>query len=89
MFHNMFALFTIIKKSSIHKKWLLVIFTTYLYVCSMLSQLKHKRFFLFIVNRNPHIFQQKKHVVQKIEIITAIVTQTWQLCTWQYQRMHR
>ena len=35
------------KKSSIHKKWLLIIFTTYLYVCSMLSQLKHNGFFLF------------------------------------------
>jgi len=34
----MFALFTIIK-SSIHKKWLLIIFTTNVDVCSMLSQL--------------------------------------------------
>ena len=42
----------------------------------MLSQLKHKGFFLFFVNRNPHIFLQKKHAVEKIEIITAIVTQT-------------
>ena len=31
------------------------IFDVYL----MLSQLKHKRFFLFFVNRNPHIFPQK------------------------------
>jgi len=54
----------------------------------MLSQLKHNGFFsLFFVNRIPHIFPQKKH--QKIEIITAIVTQTWQLCIWQYQRMHK
>ena len=37
----------------------------------MLSQLKH------ILNRNPHIFPQKTpHVVEKIEINTAIVTQT-------------
>ena len=42
----------------------------------MLSQLKHNGFFIILVNRNPHIFPQKKHVVQKIEIITAIVTQT-------------
>ena len=33
-------------------------------------------FKVFVVNRNPHIFPQKKHVIQKIEIITAIVTQT-------------
>ena len=45
--YTMFALFTIIKKSSIHKQWLLIIFATYLYVCSMLSQLKHDGFFLF------------------------------------------
>jgi len=43
----------------------------------MLSQLKHNGFFLFFVNRNPHISSKKKHVVEKI--ITAIVTQTWQL----------
>ena len=43
----------------------------------MLSELKHTVVFVFFfVNRNPHIFPQKKHVVQKIEIITAIVTQT-------------
>jgi len=60
----------------------------YLYVCSVLSQLKHNGFFLFFVNRNPHSFLKKKDVVQKIEIITAIVTQTWQLCIWQYQRMY-
>ena len=42
----------------------------------MLSQLKHNGFFPFCVNRNPHLFSQKKHVVEKIEIITAIVTQT-------------
>ena len=41
----------------------------------MLSQLKHKRFFLFFVNRNPHIFPHK-HVTEKIEINNAIVTQT-------------
>jgi len=28
-------------------------------VYSMLSQIKHKGFFLFFVNRNPHIFPQK------------------------------
>ena len=40
----------------------------------MLSQLINNRFFsLFFVNKSPHIFQ---HVVEKIEIITAIVTQT-------------
>ena len=33
-------------------------------------------FNVFFVNRNPQIFPQKKHVVQKIEILTAIVTQT-------------
>ena len=38
----------------------------------MLSQLKHKRFFLFFVHRNPHIFPQKKHVIEKIEINNAI-----------------
>ena len=58
--YNMFALFTIIKKVLFRKKWLLIIFTTYLYVYSMLSQLKHNGFFLFFVNRNPHIFPQKK-----------------------------
>ena len=42
----------------------------------MLSQLKHKRFFLFFVNRNPHVFPQKTHVVEKIDTNTAIVTQT-------------
>ena len=45
----------------------------------MLSQLINNGFFFF-VNKNPHIFPQKKHVVEKIEIITAIVTQTLQLC---------
>ena len=39
----------------------------------MLSQLK---LFLFFVNRNSHIFPPKKYVVEMIEIITAIVTQT-------------
>ena len=34
------------KKSSIHKKLLLIIFTMYLYVFSMLSQLKHNGFFI-------------------------------------------
>ena len=43
----------------------------------MLSQLIHNGFFLcFFVNKTPHIFPHKKHVVEKIEIITAIVTQT-------------
>ena len=37
----------------------------------MLSQIKHKVIFLFFVNRNPHIFPAKKHVVEKIEIIIA------------------
>jgi len=37
----------------------------------MLSQLKHKRFFLFFVNRNPHI-PAKKHVIEKIEINNAV-----------------
>jgi len=35
-------------------------FSTYFDVYSMLSQLKHKGFFLFFVNRNPHIFLAKK-----------------------------
>jgi len=56
----MFALFTIIKTVILIKTWLLIIFTTYLYVCSMLSQLKHNGFFLFFVNRNPHLFPAKK-----------------------------
>ena len=47
------------KKVLYIKKGLLIIFTTYLYVCSMLSQLKHNEFFLFFVDRNPHIFPQK------------------------------
>ena len=43
----------------------------------MLTQLINNGFFLlFFVNKNLHIFPQKKHVVEKIEIITAIVTQT-------------
>jgi len=36
----------------------------------------YKRFFQYFVNRNPHIFPQKTHVVEKNEINTAIVTQT-------------
>ena len=50
--------------------------TTYFDLYSKLSQLKHNGFFLFFVNRNPHIFSQTKHMVEKIEIITVIVTQT-------------
>ena len=76
------------KKSYIHKKWLLIIFTTYLYVCSMLSQLINNGFFLFSLTKIIIFSRKKKHVVEKIEIITAIVTQTWQLCIWQYQRMY-
>jgi len=45
-------------------------------VYSMLSQLKHKRFFLFLVNSKPHLFPQNKHVVEHNQITTAIVTQT-------------
>jgi len=51
------------------------------YAYLMLSKLKHKIFFLFFVFRlSPHITPQKKHELEKIEINTAIVTQTWQLC---------
>jgi len=46
-------------KKVLHKKWLLISFTKYLYECSMLSQLTHNGFFIFFVNRNPHIFMQK------------------------------
>ena len=41
----------------------------------MLSQPKHKRFFLFFVNRNPH-FPAKKLVIEKLEINNAILNQT-------------
>jgi len=51
-------------------------FPSIFYVYSILYQLKHKRILLFFVNRNPHIFPQKTHVVEKIEINTAIVIQT-------------
>jgi len=54
----------------------------------LFCQLNSNQLQCWFSNRNPHIFPQKKHVVQKIEIITAIVTQTWQLCICQYQRMH-
>ena len=43
----------------------------------MLSQLKHNGFFSFFSLTEILIFsRKKKHVVQKIEKITAIVTQT-------------
>ena len=61
--YTMFALFTIIK-NYIHKKWLLSICTTYLYVCSMLSQLKHNGFFLFFRWQKSSYFPTKKHVAQ-------------------------
>jgi len=41
----------------------------------MSSQIKHW-FFLHFVNRKPHFFAQKIHLVGKIEIYTAIVSQT-------------
>ena len=53
-------------KKVLHKKWLLIIFTTYLYVCSMLSQLKHNGFFLFFVIRNPHISPQKSTWLKRL-----------------------
>ena len=51
-------------------------FPSIFYVYSILYQLKHKRFLLFFVNRNPHISPKKPHVVEKIEINTAILIQT-------------
>ena len=44
-----------------------------------LSRIKHYWFFLFFVNGDHHIFtppQKKTHIVWKIKIITAIVSQT-------------
>ena len=76
----MFALFTILKKVIFIKMVIDYFLPRILIYIQRYHQLKYDGFFLFFVNRNPHIFPQKKHLVEKIEIITAIVTQTWQLC---------
>ena len=43
----------------------------------MSSQIKHW-FFLYFVNGDPHIFPQKMHMVRNIEIYTAIVSQSFE-----------
>ena len=42
----------------------------------MLSQQKHKMILSIFSLTEIHIFSRKKHLIEKIEIITSIVTQT-------------